>query len=53
MKKIINEIKIRFPAVSRNEGVCRSALTAFCAVADPTATELGDIRLAVSEAVTN
>ena len=53
MKKIVNEIKIRFPAVSVNEGVCRSALTAFCAGADPTATELGDIRLAVSEAVTN
>ena len=53
MKKIVNEMKIRFPAVSVNEGVIRAAITSFCASADPTATELGDIRLSVSEAVTN
>ena len=53
MKKIINEMKLRVPAISVNESVCRSAITAFCACSDPTTTELGDIRLALSEAVTN
>lgn len=53
MKNIINEMKLRLPAVSINEGVCRSAISAFLASADPSVEELGDIRLAVSEAVTN
>lgn len=53
MKKIVNEMKLRLPAISVNEAVCRSAVTAFCACSDPTTTELGDIRLALSEAVTN
>ena len=54
MKKIIlNEMKLRLCARSVNEGVCRSAVSAFCAELDPTLEELSDIRLAVSEAVTN
>lgn len=53
MKKILNEMKLRLPAISENESVCRSAVSAFAATLDPTASELGDIRLAVSEAVTN
>ncbi len=53
MKKIINEMKIRLPAISQNESVCRSTVSAFLAGMDPTVEELGDIRLAVSEAVTN
>ena len=53
MKTIINEMKIRLPAVSQNESVCRSTVSAFLAGLDPTVEELGDIRLAVSEAVTN
>ena len=53
MKKIINEMKLRLPARSENESVARSVISAFCAELDPTALELGDIRLAVSEAVTN
>ncbi len=53
MKRILNEMKLRLPAISVNEGVCRSAISAFCAELDPTVEELGDIRLAVSEAVTN
>ena len=53
MRKIINEMKLRLPAVSVNEGVCRSAISAFIAQLDPMVEELGDIRLAVSEAVTN
>ena len=53
MKKIINEMKLRLPAISLNESVCRSAVSSFAASLDPTVEELGDIRLAVSEAVTN
>lgn len=53
MKNIINEMKLRLPAISVNESVCRSAISAFLAELDPTVEELGDIRLAVSEAVTN
>lgn len=53
MKTIINEMKLRLPAISVNESVCRCAISAFLAELDPTVEELGDIRLAVSEAVTN
>lgn len=53
MRSIINEMKLRLPAISVNEGVARSAISAFVAELDPTVEELGDIRLAVSEAVTN
>ncbi len=53
MKTIINEMKLRLPAISINEGVARSAVSAFVAGLDPTVEELGDLRLAVSEAVTN
>ena len=53
MKKIINEMKLRLPAISINESVARAAVSAFCAELDPTVEELGDLRCAVSEAVTN
>lgn len=53
MKRILNEMKLRLPARSVNEGVCRSVISAFAAELDPTVEELGDLRLAVSEAVTN
>ncbi len=53
MKTIINEMKLRLPAISVNESVCRSVISAFVAELDPTVEELGDVRLAVSEAVTN
>jgi stage II sporulation protein AB (anti-sigma F factor) len=46
-------MKIRVPAISVNESVCRGVLAAFLADADPTVEELGDLRLALSEAVTN
>ena len=48
-----NYIKIEFPAKSSNEGLARSAVAAFAAQLDPTLDELGDIKTAVSEAVTN
>lgn len=53
MKKIVNEMKLRLPAISVNEGVARSCIAAFIAEADPTVEELCDLRCAVSEAVTN
>lgn len=53
MKRIQNEMKLRLPAKSINEGVCRAVISAFCAELNPTVEELGDIRCAVSEAVTN
>ena len=53
MRSIINEMKVRLPARSENESVSRAIVSAFAAELDPTTSELGDIRLAVSEAVTN
>ena len=48
-----NYIAIEFPSRSVNEGFARAAAAAFAAQLDPTLEELGDIRTAVSEAVTN
>ena len=42
-----------FPSKSCNEAFARSAVACFAAQMDPTLEELGDIRTAVSEAVTN
>ena len=53
MRKIINEMKVRLPSVSENEGVARATVSAFAATLDPTVEELADLRCAVSEAVTN
>ena len=53
MRKIINEMKFRFPAISVNESVARSCISAFVAELNPTVEELCDIRCALSEAVTN
>lgn len=53
MKRIINEMKLRLPARSENESVCRAVISAFVAELNPTVEELGDLRCAVSEAVTN
>lgn len=51
--KADNYIKIEFPSRSVNEGFARAAAAAFAAQLDPTMEELGDIKTAVSEAVTN
>lgn len=48
-----NYLKIEFPSLSANEGFARAALSAFASRLDPTMEELGDIKTAVSEAVTN
>ncbi len=53
MKRIINEMKLRLPAIGVNEAVARSCISAFVAALNPTVEEVGDLRLAVSEAVTN
>jgi len=48
-----NYIKLEFPSCSSNEGFARAAAAAFASQLDPTMEELGDLRTAVSEAVTN
>ena len=53
MKRIVNELKLRLPAISVNEAVARSVISAFTASLNPTVEELADLRCAVSEAVTN
>lgn len=49
----VNEMKLRLPSLSVNESVARATVAAFCAQSDPGATELADIKCALSEAVTN
>ena len=48
-----NEMTLRFPGRSSNEGFARTAVACFAAQLDPTLNELEDIKTAVSEAVTN
>lgn len=48
-----NYIALEFLSRSANEGFARTAVAAFAAQLDPTLDELGDIKTAVSEAVTN
>lgn len=51
--KFENYMTLEFPSKSANEGFARSAVACFAAQLDPTLEEMGDIRTAVSEAVTN
>ena len=51
--KAVNYIKLEFPGRSSNEALARAAAAAFALQLDPTLEELGDIKTAVSEAVTN
>ncbi len=51
--KFDNFMILEFPSKSTNEAFARSAVACFAAQMDPTLEELGDIRTAVSEAVTN
>ena len=48
-----NYMILEFPSRSSNEAFARSAVACFAAQMDPNLEELGDIRTAVSEAVTN
>ena len=51
--EVHNYITLEFPSRSANEGFARAAVAAFAVQLDPTLEELGDIKTAVSEAVTN
>ena len=51
--KFNNYMILEFPSKSSNEAFARSAVACFAAQMDPTLEELGDIKTAVSEAVTN
>ena len=51
--KCENQMVLEFPSKSVNEAFARSAVACFAAQLDPTLDELGDIKTAVSEAVTN
>ena len=51
--KFGNYMILEFPSKSSNESFARSAVACFVSQMDPTLEELGDIRTAVSEAVTN
>ena len=51
--KIENQVTLEFPSRSANEGFARASAACFAAQLDPTLEELGDIKTAVSEAVTN
>ncbi len=51
--KANNTMQVEFDSRSVNEGFARSVAACFLAQLDPTLEELGDVRTAVSEAVTN
>ena len=51
--KCENQMVLEFPSKSINESFARTAVACFAAQLDPTMDELGDIKTAVSEAVTN
>ena len=51
--KFENFMILEFPSKSSNEAFARGAVACFAAQLDPTLEELGDIKTAVSEAVTN
>ena len=51
--KFENYMILEIPSRSANEAFARSAVACFASQLDPTIEELGDIRTAVSEAVTN
>lgn len=53
MTRADNYVTVEFLSRSSNEGFARVAAAGFAAQLDPTLDELGDIKTAVSEAVTN
>ena len=48
-----NKIKIEFCAISENESFARSAVSLYVLKLNPSVAEVGDVKTAVSEAVTN
>ena len=53
MKHTENYVTLEFLSRSSNEGFARIAAAGFAAQLDPTLDEVGDIKTAISEAVTN
>lgn len=53
MTRAENYVTLEFLSRSNNESFARTAAAGFAAQLDPTLDELGDIKTAVSEAVTN
>lgn len=51
--KDLNFMEVSFKALSVNEGFARICVAGFCLPLNPTLDEIGDIKTAVSEAVTN
>ncbi len=51
--QIINKIKLTLPAISENEALARQIICSFASRLDPTTAELSDLRIIISEAVTN
>lgn len=51
--KYDNYLKAEFPSCSANEAAARALVGVFAAQLDPTLEQLGDLKTAVSEAVTN
>ena len=48
-----NHMKMQLPAYGKNESFARNAVAGFAVECAPTVSEIGDIKTAVSEAVTN
>ncbi len=48
-----NEMTLRFKAIKENESFARMSVASFVAVINPTMEEIGDIKTALSEAITN
>lgn len=48
-----NSMSLSIDALSQNESFIRSTVAAFCVQLNPTMEQIGDIKTAVSEAVTN
>lgn len=48
-----NQIELRFQAISENEALARTVISAFLVQADPLLSIVSEVRTAVSEAVTN
>lgn len=48
-----NELAVEFQAIGENESLARIIVSAFVARLNPTIEELSDLKVAVSEAVTN
>jgi stage II sporulation protein AB (anti-sigma F factor) len=48
-----NYLKMEFPSYAGNEGFARMAVASFASQLNPTLEEMGEIRTAVSEAVSN